>query len=123
RVDGAHPESWADEALVQVWGPRYSAYVVPAQDHAYFTLGRYPDDERGRRRAEDAAARVRALLEGRRLGHQDLGEGLGGKPNRLHHAHQTGSALLRGGGPPQPRVWTVARPEVEPFEARLELAR
>ena len=123
RVDGAHPESWADEALVQVWGPRYSAYVVPAQDHAYFTLGRYPDDERGRRRAEDAAARVRALLEGRRLGHHDLGEGLGVNPNSLKYATTTGTVLIRWEGARQPTVWTVARPEVEPFEARLELAR
>jgi hypothetical protein len=123
RVEGAHPESWADEALVQVWGPRYSAYAVPAQDHAYFTLGRYPDDERGRRRAEDAAERVRALLEGRRLGHHDLGEGLGVNPNSLKYATTTGTVLIRWEGARQPTVWTVPRPDIEPFDARVELAR
>jgi len=123
RVAGAHPESWADEALVQVWGPRYSAYVVPARDHAYFTLGRYPDDKRGRRRAEDAADRVRALLEGRRLGHHDLGEGLGVNPNSLKYATTTGTVLIRWEGARQPTVWTVPRPGIEPFAARLELAR
>jgi hypothetical protein len=123
RVEGAHPESWADEALVQVWGPRYSAYVVPARDHAYFTLGRYPDEERGRRRAEDAATRVHAMLEGRRLGHHDLGEGLGVNPNSLKYATTTGTVLIRWEGARQPTVWTVPRPNVEPFEARLELAR
>jgi len=123
RVEGAHPGSWEDDALVQVWGPRYSAYVVPARDHAYFTLGRYPDDERGRRRAEDAAERVRALLEGRRLGHHDLGEGLGVNPNSLKYATTTGTVLIRWEGARQPTVWTVPRPGIEPFDARLELAR
>jgi len=123
RVEGAHPESWADQALVQVWGPRYSAYVVPARDHAYFTLGRYPDEERGRRRAESAATRVQALLEGRRLGHHDLGEGLGVNPNSLKYATTTGTVLIRWEGARQPTVWTVPRPDVEPFDARLELAR
>ena len=123
RVGGAHPESWADEALVQLWGPRYSAYAVPAQDHAYFTLGRYPDDERGRRRAEDAAERVRALLEGRRLGHHDLGEGLGVNPNSLKYATTTGTVLIRWEGARQPIVWTVPRPDIEPFDARLALAQ
>jgi hypothetical protein len=28
-------------------------FVVPARDHAIFTLARLPDDEPGRRRAED----------------------------------------------------------------------
>jgi winged helix DNA-binding protein len=123
RVEGAHPESWADEGLVQVWGPRYSAYAVPARDHAYFTLGRYPDDERGRRRAEDAAKRVHELLEGRRLGHHDIGEGLGVNPNSLKYATTTGTVLIRWEGARQPTVWTVPRPDIDPFDARLELAR
>ena len=42
RVQGAHPSSWEDPSLVQVWGPRFSTYVVPARDHAVFTLGRLP---------------------------------------------------------------------------------
>jgi winged helix DNA-binding protein len=123
RVEGAHPESWADPALVQVWGPRFSAYAVPAQDHAYFTLGRYPDDDRGRRVAEAAAERVRAHLEGRRLGHHDLGEGLGVNPNSLKYGTTTGTILIRWGGARQPTVWTVPRPAIEPFNARVELAR
>src|ERR1700758_1119033 len=58
RVEGAHPASWEDPSLVQVWGPRYSVYVVAARDHAIFTLGRLPADARRRQRAEDMAARV-----------------------------------------------------------------
>src|SRR3954464_9424958 len=52
RVEGTHPQIWDDPSLVQVWGPRFSVYVVPARDHALFTLARLPDDARGRRRAE-----------------------------------------------------------------------
>src|SRR5262249_37388506 len=58
RVDGTRPTTWEDPSLVQVWGPRFSVFVVPARDHALFTLARFPDDERGRGRAGGAAARI-----------------------------------------------------------------
>src|SRR6187455_56510 len=45
RVDGTRPSTFEDPSLVQVWGPRFSAFVVAAQDRAVFTLGRLPDDE------------------------------------------------------------------------------
>src|SRR5204863_1877782 len=44
RVRGADPSSWEHPSLVQVWGPRFSTYVVPARDRALFTLARLPDD-------------------------------------------------------------------------------
>src|SRR5262245_28086531 len=65
RVEGAHPSIWEDPPLVQVWGPRYSTYVVPAQDRALFTLGRLTDDAEGRARAEEIAAQLHAFLDGR----------------------------------------------------------
>src|SRR5436309_15509726 len=34
RVDGAHPSIWEGPSLVQLWGPRFSTYVVPARDRA-----------------------------------------------------------------------------------------
>src|SRR5436190_17815146 len=61
RVEGAHPEIWDDDAFVQVWGPRWATYVVPAEDHAIFTVGRHPDDARGRQRVEDMATRLDAF--------------------------------------------------------------
>src|ERR687883_1628489 len=64
RVEGAHPSIWEDPSLVQVWGPRFSVFVVPARDHAIFTLGRLPDAARGRRRAEEMAERGHAFLRG-----------------------------------------------------------
>ncbi len=44
RVQGTGPDTWEDPSLVQLWGPRFSAYVVAARDLAVFSLGRLPDD-------------------------------------------------------------------------------
>jgi hypothetical protein len=123
RVVGAQPSTWEDPALVQVWGPRFSAFVVPARDHALFTVARYPDDARGRGVAEDMAARLRAFLDGRRMRYDDVGEALGVHPNRLRYATTTGTVLIRWEGARRPVIWTVPRPKIDPFEARLELAR
>src|ERR1700675_887562 len=62
RVEGTEPSTWEDPSLVQLWGPRFSAYVVAARDLAVFSLGRLPDDAGARRSAEDLAARLHALL-------------------------------------------------------------
>ncbi|HKD16668.1 MAG TPA: crosslink repair DNA glycosylase YcaQ family protein [Thermoanaerobaculia bacterium] len=122
RVQGAHPSSWEDKSLAQVWGPRFSVYVVPARDHAIFTLGRHPDDARGRQRAEEMAARIHAFLAGRRLKDNEVAAGLG-VHNALRYATTTGTVLIRWAGARAPVVWTVPLPEIEPLEARRELAR
>ena len=67
RVEGTEPSTWEDPSLVQLWGPRFSAYVVARRDLAAFTLGRWPDDARGRRVAEEMAARMREVLGDRRM--------------------------------------------------------
>src|ERR671914_17601 len=72
--------AWEDPALVQVWGPRFSAYVVAAKDRAVFTLGRLPDDARGRRFAEDLATRLNVFLDGRRMTYREAGRALGVHP-------------------------------------------
>ena len=118
RVERAHPSIWEHPSLVQVWGPRYSTYVVPARDRAVFTLGRLPDDARGRQRAEDVAARLHAVLNGRRITDREVGQG-----NRVRYAAPTGTVLIRWEGARAPLVWTVPRPEVEPRDACRELAR
>jgi hypothetical protein len=122
RIEGAHASSWEDKSLVQVWGPRYSTYVVPARDHAIFTLGRLPDDARRRRRAEDMAARLHALLAGRRLKDNEVQAALG-VGSTLKYATTTGTVLIRWEGARAPTIWTVPAPEIEPSEARRELAR
>ncbi len=123
RVAGTRPSTWEDPALVQVWGPRFSAYVISAEDVAPFTLGRMPDDAKARQRAEDAAARLHAFLDGRRLRYGEAGRGLGRNPNSLRYGTTTGTILIRWDGARQPTVWTVPRSGIDAFEARLELAR
>jgi DNA glycosylase AlkZ-like len=122
RVEGAHPSSWEDPSLVQVWGPRFSVYVVPARDHAHFTLARLPNDDRGRLRAEEMAARIEGFLRGRRTNGNEIAAGLG-VHNALRYAAATGTVLIRWEGARAPHVWTVPRPDIDPLEARRELAR
>src|SRR4029077_21033425 len=86
RVEGTEPSTWEDPSLVQLWGPRFSAYVVAAQDIAVFSLGRLPEDERGRRRAEGTAARLHAFMGGRKMTYGEAGHGLGQHPRRLRRA-------------------------------------
>jgi hypothetical protein len=122
RVEGTGPSAWEDASLVQVWGPRFSVYVVPARDHALFTLARHPDDEAGRLRAEEMAARLHAFLAGRRLSDNEAAEGLG-VHNALRYATTTGTLLIRWAGARAPTIWTVPPPDVDPLAARRELAR
>jgi Winged helix DNA-binding domain len=123
RVEEAHPASWEDPSLVQVWGPRFSTYVVSARDRAVFTLGRLADDVPGRRQAEDLAGRLHRFLGGRRMTDREAGRGLGEHSNRLRYAAPTGTVLIRWEGARAPIVWTVPPPDVEPAEARRELVR
>jgi hypothetical protein len=122
RVEGAHSSSWEDPALVQVWGPRFSVFVVPAQDHAFFTLARLPDDDRGRRRAEEMAARLHGFLRGRRMTDREVGRGVG-VGNGMRYATATGTLLIRWEGARAPLIWSVPAPEIDPLEARRELGR
>ena len=124
RVEGTEPSTWEDSSLVQIWGPRHHAYVVPARDLAVFSLGRLPDEGGALRVAEDLAARVRGLLGGARMAFGEAGRALGEhNANRLRYAAPTGTILIRWDGARQPTIWTVPRPEVDPRDARLELAR
>jgi hypothetical protein len=123
RVQKTTPSTWEHPSLVQLWGPRYSVFVVPARDHALFSLGRRSDDETGRRRADDLAAQLKAFLGGRRLPYGEVGLALDMNPNRLRYAAETGTVLIRWEGARASSVWTVPAPEVDPWEARLELAR
>jgi hypothetical protein len=123
RLEGTHPSTWEDPSLVQLWGPRFNVFVVAARDLAVFSLGTLPDDVKGRRRAEDLAARLRAFLGGARMTYGEAGRALGVHPNSLRYAAATGTVLIRWEGARQPTVWTVPPPAVDPRDARLELAR
>jgi Winged helix DNA-binding domain len=123
RVAGTAPPTWEHPSLAQLWGPRYQAYVVAARDLAVFSLGRLPDDPGARRMAEDLADRLRTFLHGRRMTYGEAGRGLGEHPNRLRYAATTGTVVIRWDGARQPTIWTLPPPEVDPRDARLELAR
>jgi hypothetical protein len=122
RVRGAEPSSWEHPSLVQVWGPRFSVYVVPARDHAVFTVGRYPDDARGRRVAEEMAELLQRHLGEERMTDREAGR-RANVGNRMRYATTTGTVLIRWEGARAPVIWTVPRPEIDPLEARRELAR
>jgi hypothetical protein len=124
RVAGAEPSTWEDPSLVQLWGPRFSVFVVAARDLAVFSLGTLPDDAKGLRRAEDLAARLHAHLGGARTTYGEAGRALGlHHANLLRYAAATGTVLIRWEGARQPTIWTVPRPAADPRAARLELAR
>ncbi len=122
RVDGVDPSAWEDPSLAQLWGPRYSTYVVPKRDFALFSLGRLPDTAKGRDRAERIADRVHAHLAGRRLTDREVARALG-TGNSIRYAATTGTVAIRWDGARAPEVWTVEPADIEPADACRELAR
>jgi hypothetical protein len=123
RVEGTKPSTWEDPSLIQIWGPRHHAYVIPARDLAVFSLGRLPDEGEALRVAEEMAARLHRHLRDARMAHSEVGRAIEGHPNRVRYAAPTGTVLIRWDGARQPTIWTVPRPDVDPRDARLELAR
>src|SRR5207302_1520521 len=77
RVEGTEPSTWEDSSLVQLWGPRHHAYVIPARDLAVFSLGRLPDEGGALRVAEDLAARLHLFLSGARMTYGEAGRAVG----------------------------------------------
>ncbi len=76
------------------------------------------------KRAQDIAARLRAALAGNRMTQEAAARAMGkGHPNRLRYAAPTGTVVIRWDGSRQPDVWNVPAPDMDPHEARLELAR
>jgi hypothetical protein len=122
RVDEVEPSTWEDPTLAQLWGPRYSTYVVPKRDFAFFSVGRFPESPKGRQRAERIAERMHAHLDGRRMTDRELGRGIG-IGNSMRYAATTGTIAIRWEGARAPTVWTVAAPEISPADACRELAR
>jgi len=123
RVEDAGPGALLDPSLVQVWGPRYAAYVVAADDRAVFTLGRLPSGGPRRRLAEELADRLDAYLGAGWMEYAAAGRALGEPPNRLRYAALTGRLVIRWNGAGRPTIHAVPRPDMDPAEARRELAR
>jgi hypothetical protein len=122
RVEGVEPSTWEHPSLAQLWGPRFSTYVVPKRDFAFFSVGRHPESGKGRERAERMAERLHAGLAGRRLTDREVGREIG-IGNSMRYATTTGTVAIRWEGARAPQVWTVAAPKIAPADARRELAR
>src|SRR5262249_43788199 len=122
RVEGIEPTSLDDPSLAQLWGPRYSTYVVPKRDFALFSLGRLPGDEKGRERAVRMAERIHAVLAGARKTDREVAGALG-VGNSIRYAATTGTVAIRGEGARGPVGGTVAAPTIGPADACRELAR
>ncbi len=122
RVDGVEPSTWEHSSLAQLWGPRYHTYVVAKRDFALFSLGRHPENAKGRLRAERTAERLHAHLDGRRMTDREAGSALR-VGNSLRYAATTGTVAIRWEGARAPMVWTVAAAKIDPADARRELAR
>jgi hypothetical protein len=122
RVEGVEPSTWEHSSLAQLWGPRYQVYVVPKRDFALFSLARLPEDEKGRLRATRMAERLHAHLRDRRMTDRELGRALR-IGNAMRYATTTGTLAIRWGGARAPVVWAVEVPEIDPADARRELAR
>lgn len=122
RIERVTPSTWEDASLAQLWGPRYSTYVVPKRDFALFSLGRLPDTEKGRVRAERMAERIHAHLNGARMTDREVGRALH-TGNALRYATTTGTVAIRWDGARAPVIWTVPAPEIDPAEACRGLAR
>jgi hypothetical protein len=122
RIEGVEPSTWEDPSLAQLWGPRYSTYVVAKRDFALFSLGRLPDDEKKRLRAQRTAEQMHAGLNGGRLTDRELGRAIG-LGNSMRYAAPTGTIAIRWEGARAPVVWTVQAPAIDPADACRELAR
>ncbi|HEY2328025.1 MAG TPA: crosslink repair DNA glycosylase YcaQ family protein [Gaiellaceae bacterium] len=116
RIERVGPSTWEHSSLAQLWGPRYSTYVVPKRDFALFSLGRIPDA-----RAEEIAQRVHAQLNGRRMIDRELMKELG-TGNAIRYAATTGTLAIRWDGARAPEIWTVPRPKIGPAAACRHLA-
>jgi hypothetical protein len=122
RVEGVEPSTWEHPSLAQLWGPRYSTYVVPKQDFALFSLGRLPDNAKGRERAERTAERVHAYLDGARATDREVAGALG-IGNSIRYAGTTGTVAIRWEGARAPTIWTVPAPKIDAADACRELAQ
>lgn len=123
RIEGAHPGSWEDERLVQIWF-RWSDYVVPRADVGVFTIGTLPRDTEQRAALDQLADTVVSALDGTSRPTRDVAAALAhpGSPVLLRCSAATGKVHIR---------WDASKitmhpaepPDIDEETARLELAR
>jgi hypothetical protein len=122
RVEGVAPGSWEDPALVQVW-LRWSDYVVPAADYGMFTLGTLPRDPERAGAIEELARAVCEVLAGRELRTPEVVAALGHTRRGLVGIASAAARYRIRWDARTVTLLPTERPDVDPEEARLELAR
>lgn len=123
RVEGVGPFVWEEPPYIQVWGPRFNAYVIAERDRAVFTLGRLSDQAAAVDKAYRLADRFEATFGDTRVTLGEAGRAIGGHHSQLRYAAPTGRLQIQWEGGGSPLVWAVPAPDMDPVDARLELAR
>lgn len=123
RVQNTQSDVLDDPSLVQLWGPRYNVYVVAERDREIFSVGRFPQAGKARDRAVGLATRLGEFLGEDEVPFGEAGRALGVHHNALRYAATTGRVLLRWDGARQPTIRLTEVPDLEPEQARLELAK
>lgn len=123
RVEGVGPFVWDEPPFIQVWGPRFNAYVIAERDRAVFTLGRLSDQPAAVEKAYRLADAFEAAFGDARVTLGQAGRAIGGHHTQLRYAAPTGRLQIQWEGGGTPLVWAVPAPAMDPVDARLELAR
>jgi hypothetical protein len=120
RVAETPPDAWEDPELVQIWFRGGADYIVPRADVGIFTLGSYPRDAAKARELERIADQVHEVTGGRMS--REIPRDLRGRPLRYRQASVTGRLHIRWDAS---LTWVIPvdRPELDPEDARRELAR
>jgi hypothetical protein len=126
RVEGTRPDSWEDPSLVQIWFRGGADYIVPRKDVGIFTLGCLPRDPERVAALERLADDIHRAAEGRTTPVREVAERIGhrsaGDPLHPRASSTTGRVLIRWDAS---NIWVipVERPDIDPEDARRELAR
>jgi len=126
RVAGAKPDSWEHPSLVQIWFRGGADYIVPREDVGIFTLGCLPRDKARIAALERLADRIHDAAKGAMTPVGDVARSIGhpsaGDPLHPRSSSMTGRVHIRWDAS---RIWLIPvdRPEIDPEDARRELAR
>jgi len=123
RVEDTKPDSWEDPSLVQIWFRGGADYIVPRADVGVFTLGALPRDPEAAGRLERLADVIHRVADGQTLRVGEIQSRLAHEDRRLIKlTSPTGRIRIRWDARD---IWLIPseRPEVDPEDARRELAR
>lgn len=123
RVRDTRPDSWGDPSLVQIWFRGGADYIVPRADVGIFTLGSLPRDPEKVKALEKLADDVHRVTQGETMFVRDVQKLLDLEhPTFIRVVAMTGRAHIRWNAS---NIWLIpaARPDIDPEDARRELAR